>query len=100
MWQITYDLNRERTLIFVGGGRDAPPNPEREYGMGVACGRERDAAAVQRLLGVPQIASRLGSCRIGGSTIPTVKEGDIAVVVELAREVFVPAAPANSPTRG
>jgi hypothetical protein len=90
MWQICYRIDAERYLSFSrGGGREAASDPNREWGLVVMSGRERDFAAEQRVRALPDFASRSHLCVVEGTEFPVLLEKDIDFAVDRVREAFL-----------
>ncbi len=89
MWQICFRIDGERHLLLLrGGGREAPINPAREWGLAVMCGKERDFDAEQRVRANPDLMSRCHPCDLGGTEVLALLEKDIDFVVDRVREAL------------
>ena len=89
-WQIGYRVSGERKAIFFrGGGPDAEPSPQREWGFGLLRGPGRDAPGEQQLLANTAFARKVSSWTADGEEMLLVREADIDAF-RIVQETFAP----------
>jgi hypothetical protein len=94
MWQLSYRIDEERTLIFFGGAwPSAGPDPDREWGIGLLRGKERDLAGEQRLAANPAFARQVTDGIIEQCQLFVTREASIDGIVDVARETLAPESP-------
>jgi hypothetical protein len=91
LWQLSYRIDDERTLIFFGGAwPSVAPGPEREWGIGLLRGKERDLAGEQRLADNPAFARQVTDGVIERCKFFVGREASIDAIVDVARETLAP----------